>query len=76
MEIHAIKKWLVFFLCILAAIVMADWLSNIIVTAAGISGWSRFLTGFILYAGLFFAILYGMEKVFGISFFCVNLEEQ
>jgi hypothetical protein len=76
MEIDAIKKWLIFFLCILAAIIIADWLSNLIVTAAGISGWSRFLTSFILYAAFFFAILYGMEKVFGISFFCVNLKEQ
>lgn len=76
MEINAIKKWLVFFLCILAAIIIADWLSNLIVTAAGISGWSRLLTGFILYAALFFAILYGIEKVFGISFFYVNRKEQ
>jgi hypothetical protein len=75
MDGAAIKKWLVFFTGILLAIITADWISNLIVTAAGISGWSRFIVSFILYAALFFAILYGIEKVVGISFFCMNREE-
>jgi hypothetical protein len=76
MDVAAIKRWVVFFAGILAAIIIADWLSNLIVTAAGISGWSKFLVSFILYAVLFFAILYGIEKTFGIRFFGMNLEEQ
>jgi hypothetical protein len=75
MDVVAIKKWVVFFAGILAAIIIADWLSNLIVTAAGISGWSKFLVSFILYAVIFFAILYGIENVFGIRFFGMNLEE-
>ena len=75
MDVPAIKKWIVFFIGILFAIIIADWISNLIVMAAGISGWSRFVVSFILYAVLFFAILYGIEKVFGISFFCMNPEE-
>ncbi|WAC05826.1 MAG: hypothetical protein OS112_04150 [Methanoregula sp.] len=72
MDFKTVKKWVVFFAGILAAIIIADWLSNLIVTAAGIGGWPRFLVSFILYAVLFFAILYGIEKIFGISFFGIN----
>ena len=75
MDVPAIKKWIVFFIGILSAIIIADWISNLIVTAAGISGWSRFVVSFILYAVFFFAILYGIEKVFGISFFGMSPEE-
>ena len=69
MDVSAIKKWVVFFIGILVAIITADWISNLLVTAAGISGWSRFVVSFILYAVLFFAILYGIERVTGIRFF-------
>jgi cadmium resistance protein CadD (predicted permease) len=69
MDVSAIKKWIVFFIGILAAIIIADWLANLIVAAAGISGWSRFVVSFVLYAALFFAILYGIERVTGIRFF-------
>ena len=69
MDVSAIKKWIVFFIGILAAIIIADWLSNLIVAAAGISGWSRFVVSFFLYAALFFAILYGIERMTGIRFF-------
>jgi hypothetical protein len=76
MEFSTVKKWLLFFAGILTAIIIADWLSNVIVAAAGMSGWSRFLTSFILYAALFFAILYGIERIFGINFFGLNCNEQ
>ena len=69
MDVSAIKKWIVFFIGILAAIIIADWLANLIVAAAGISGWSRFVVSFVLYAALFFAILYVIERVTGIRFF-------
>ena len=72
MEINAIKKWLVFFAGILTAIVIAEYLSSLIVAAGGISGWTRFVVSFILYAVLFFAALYVIERVTGIRFFgCV-----
>ena len=75
MEMRAIKKWLVFFCGILAAIVVADQLSNFIVSAAGITGWSRFLLSFIIYAVLFFFLLHAIERIFGIRFFGINRDE-
>jgi hypothetical protein len=75
MDMRAIKKWLVFFCGILTAIVIADRLSNFVVSAAGIVGWSRFLVSFIIYAVLFFALLYVIERIFGISFFGMNQDE-
>jgi len=72
MEMKAIKKWLTFFCGILAAIVIADRLSAIIVSAAGITGSGRFVLSFILYATLFFAVLYAIERIAGIRFFNLN----
>jgi hypothetical protein len=69
MESATIKKWTLFFIGILCAIIIADALSNIIVSAAGIVGWSKFLANFVLYTAFFFAILYAMEKIFHIEFF-------
>jgi hypothetical protein len=75
MEMRAIKKWLVFFCGILAAIMVADLLSNFIVSAAGIVGWGRFLLSFIIYAVLFFFLLHAIERIFGIRFFGMNRDE-
>ncbi len=69
MEYATVKKWALFFIGILCAIVIADALSNVIVSAAGITGWTSFLINFILYAVFFFAILYSIEKIFHIEFF-------
>jgi hypothetical protein len=72
MDFAPIKKWLAFFCCILVAIIIADQLSNIIVAASGVSGWSRIPVSFILYAVLFLAVLYAIGGIFGISFFDMN----
>jgi hypothetical protein len=69
MDYAAVKKWATFFLGILCAIVIADALSNMIVSATGIAGWMNFLINFLLYAVFFFAILYAIEKFFHIEFF-------
>jgi len=69
MDYATVKKWALFFIGILCAIVIADALSNVIVSAAGITGWVNFLINFILYAAFFFAILYIIEKIFHIDFF-------
>ena len=69
MEMRAVKKWLIFFCGILAAIVIADRLSAIIVSAMGITGSGMFVFSFILYAALFFAVLYAIERIAGIRFF-------
>jgi hypothetical protein len=64
-----VKKWATYFIGILCAIVIADALSNMIVSAAGITGWMSFLINFVLYAVFFFAILYAIERIFYIEFF-------
>jgi hypothetical protein len=69
MDFAPVKKWAVFFIGILCAIVIADVLSNAIVSAIGMVGWIKFLVSFILYAFFFFAILYALEKIFHIGFF-------
>jgi len=69
MDSATIKKWTIFFISILCAIIIAEALSNIIVSAAGITGSMKFLANFVLYAAFFFAILYTFEKIFHIEFF-------
>jgi hypothetical protein len=69
MDFAPVKKWAVFFIGILCAIVIADALSNVLVSATGMVGWMKFMVSFILYAVFFFAILYAIEKIFHIEFF-------
>jgi uncharacterized protein HemY len=69
MDFAPVKKWAVFFIGILCAIVIADALSNALVSTTGMAGWMKFLVSFVLYAVFFFAILYALEKIFHIEFF-------
>ena len=69
MDSAAMKKWLAIFCGILATIMIADYLSGLLVATAGIGGWARYIFGFVVYAVLFFAILYAIERITGISFF-------
>lgn len=69
MDISTVRKWAVFFLGILCSILIADSLSTIIIAATGLTGWIKFIVSFILYAVLFFGILYIIEKTLGIRFF-------
>lgn len=72
MEFAEVKKWAIFFLGILCAIIIANALSNWIMAYAPMTGWVSFLVNFIIYALFFFAILYAMEKLLGIEFFGFN----
>ncbi len=72
MDFADVKKWVIFFLGILCAIIIANALSNWIMAYTGMTGWIGFLVSFILYAVLFFAILYLMEKFLNIEFFGFN----
>jgi hypothetical protein len=69
MEFAVVKKWVIFFLGILVAIIIANALSNFIVVYSGMTGWINLVVSFVLYAVIFFALLYVMEKLFGIEFF-------
>jgi hypothetical protein len=69
MNFEPVKKWVIFFIGILCAIIIADSLSNAIVITTGMAGWIKFLVSFILYAVFFFAVLYAIEKIFHFEFF-------
>jgi hypothetical protein len=69
MDFAPVKKWAVFFIGILCAIVIANTLSNALVSSAGMVGWMKFLMSFILYAVFFFLILSALQKIFHIEFF-------
>jgi hypothetical protein len=69
MDFAPVKKWAVFFIGILCAIVIANTLSNALVSSTGMVGWMKFLVSFILYAVFFFSILSALQKIFHIEFF-------
>ena len=69
MDMSSVRKWAFFLFGILCSILIADTLSNAIIAASGLNGWILFVVSFILYAVLFFGILYAIEKIFGIRFF-------
>ena len=69
MDFEPVKKWVVFFIGILGAIIIADALSVLILSFTGLEGWTQFLVNFVLYAVFFFTILYILEKIFHINFF-------
>jgi len=69
MDMAVVKKWAIFFISILVAILIADRLSNSIMVMTGLTGPVQFLSSFILYALFFFAILYIIQKVFRVDFF-------
>ena len=69
MDTAVIKKWTIFFIGILCAILIANFLSNEIVAIANLTGTAGFIIGFVLYALFFFGVLYLIEKTTGIVFF-------
>jgi len=74
MDKAAVRKWVIFFIGILCAILVGDTLSNLLVNMAGLTGWVRFSLNFVLYAVIFFSVLYALEKLFGIRFFGFGCE--
>jgi hypothetical protein len=69
MDSASIKKWVSFLAGILCAILIADALSNAIITATRLTGPAGFIISFVLYAVFFFGVLYAIEKITGITFF-------
>lgn len=72
MEMATVRKWGIFFAVVLAAIFIADALSTIILSYLGLAGPARFIANFVLYALIFFAILYAVEKYLGIDIFRIS----
>jgi hypothetical protein len=69
-----IKKWAVFFAGILCAILVADAISNAIVAVTRLTGPAGLIFSFVLYAVIFFGILYAIEKITGITFFSFSYD--
>lgn len=69
MNAGSVKRWLVLFLGILVAILIADVLSTSIVLLAGVKGWPASIVNFVLYAAFLFAVLYILKKYARIDIF-------
>jgi len=62
MDTGSVKRWLVLFLGILFAILIADLVSGSIVLITGLKGWPAYIVNLVLYAAFLFAALSVMKK--------------
>jgi hypothetical protein len=69
MDASTIKRWVVLFVSLLIAIVLSRFLSGLVLGLLGISGIGGFVLGFVLYAVVFFGVLYVIERITGTSIF-------
>jgi TctA family transporter len=69
MNTGSVKRWLVLFLGLLLAILIADMLSGSIVLLAGVKGWPAYIVNFVLYAVFLFAVPYILKKYAHIDIF-------
>lgn len=64
-----VRRWGVIILGILCAYFIADILAYMLVRLTGLSGPAQFIAGFVIYAVLFFAVLYIIQRLTGTVFF-------
>jgi hypothetical protein len=69
MDISTVTRWVVLFLSLLVAIVLSRVLSGLVLGLFGLSGIGGFILGFVLYAVVFFGVLYVIERITGTSIF-------
>jgi TRAP-type C4-dicarboxylate transport system permease small subunit len=69
MDTGSVKRWLVLFLGILVAILIADLVSRSIVLITGVKGWPAYIVNLVLYAAFLFAVLSVMKKYARIDVF-------
>lgn len=69
MDLSAVKRAAVFIVVLLCAILVANTISNVLIFMLGLSGIAGFIAGFVVYAVIFFGVLYLFERFFGISIF-------
>ncbi len=73
MEKSRILYWVTFIVSIAFAVIASDQLSSAITNQAGLTGPLWFLVNFILFAVLFFGILWVIGRLTGMTFFgCVR----
>ena len=69
MDIAQARKLVVLLVTILCAYIISRFLSGIILHALGLAGMLAFMAGLILYAGIFFGVLYLFERFAGVRVF-------
>lgn len=69
MHAQPLIRFIVLFLCILCAILIADAVSAGIVTLTGIQGWPAYVTSFVVYAAVLFTALALLKKYGKIDIF-------
>ena len=69
MEAGSVKRWVVLFLGILIAILIADAVSSGIVILAGVKGVAAYIINFVLYAVILFGALFILRRYGHIDIF-------
>jgi hypothetical protein len=69
MEAGSVRRWIILFLGILIAILVADAVSSGIVILAGVKGVAAFIVNFVLYATIFFGALFILKRYGHIDIF-------
>jgi membrane glycosyltransferase len=69
MDMGSVRRWIVLFLTILGAILVADAVSTGIVRRAGLQGMTAYIINFILYAAMLFAAFFILKKYGHIDIF-------
>jgi hypothetical protein len=69
MDLSSAKRAAVFIVVLLCAILVANTVSNVLMSTLGLGGPGGFIAGFVVYAAVFFGVLYLVERFFGVSIF-------
>jgi len=69
MDLTSVKRIITIILVLLCAILIANGASNILMQFSGLTGIPGFIAGFLIYAAIFFGILYLFERFCGINIF-------
>lgn len=69
MDLASVKRIVTLIVVLLCAILVANFISNVLMNLLGLGGIPGFIFGFVVYAAIFFGVLYLFERVTGISIF-------
>ena len=69
METRQAWRWVVLFVSLLLSVFIARIVSVLLLASLGLGGIAGFIAGFVLYAIVFFGVLYAIERVSGVSIF-------
>jgi len=69
MDLSSVKRGVTLILVLLCAILIANGISNVLMSVLGLTGIPGFIAGFVIYAVIFFGVLYLFERFGGIRIF-------